>query len=122
MKFSQLSTDRAADVLCQMTPYIANITGDKALLDTLREKLKKEGTSAAELYVFAAKKYASLVPILLKGHREDVFGILAVLNDTTIEKIGAQNILVTMAQIRSVVKDKEIVDFFKSWQEPEETA
>lgn len=120
MKLSQLSTDKAADMLCELTPYIANITGDKSLLDELAHKFDSKGKSVAELYVFAAKKYTALVPILLKTHKADVFGVLAVLNETTPEAVGKQNVLSTMRQIREAFKDKELLDFFKSWQEPEE--
>lgn len=122
MKLSQLTTERAADVLCELTPYIANITGDKALLDELANKFDSKGKSAAELYTFAAHKYATLVPILLKDHREDVFGMLAVLNETEPEKIANQNIISTMMQVRSVLKDKELLAFFKSFGQEDETA
>lgn len=120
MKLSQLTTDQAADVLCQLTPYIANITGDKELLAELGKKFDSKGKSVADLYVFAAKKYAALAPILLKTHKADVFGVLSVLNETTSEAVGKQNVLATMLQIREVFKDKELLDFFKSWQEPVE--
>ena len=121
MKLSQLTTERAADVLCELTPYIANITGDKALLDELANKFDSKGKSAAELYTFAAHKYATLVPILLKDHREDVFGMLAVLNETEPEKIANQNIISTMMQVWSVLKDKELLAFFKSFGQEDET-
>lgn len=122
MKLSELTTERAADVLCELTPYIANITGDKYLLDELANKFDSKGKSAAELYTFAAHKYATLVPILLKEHRNDVFGLLAVLNETEPEKIAGQNIISTMMQVRSVLKDKELLDFFKSFGPEGETA
>ena len=121
MKISELSTERAADVLCEITPFIANITGDKTLGDELSKKFDVTGKSVAELYVFAAKKYASILPVVLKTHREDVFGILAALNDTEIEVIAKQSIISTMLQIREMIKDKELVDFFKSWQQEDET-
>ena len=122
MKLSQLTTERAADVLCELTPYIANITGDKALLDELANKFDSKGKSAAELYTFAAHKYATLVPILLKDHREDVFGVLSVLNETELDKIAKQNIMETMQQVRDLFQDKELLDFFKSFGQEDETA
>ena len=122
MKLSQLTTERAADVLCELTPYIANITGDKALLDELANKFDSKGKSAAELYTFAAHKYATLVPILLKDHREDVFGVLSVLNETELDKIAKQNIMETMKQVRDLFQDKELLDFFKSFGQEDETA
>lgn len=120
MKLSELSTERATDVLCELTPYIANITGDKALLDVLKEKVGNEGKSIAELYTYGAKKLSTLVPIVLKDHRSDIFSLLAVLNETTAEEIAEQNILVTMKQLRAILEDKDFVDFFKSWQQAEE--
>ena len=57
MKLSQLNTDQAANVLCELTPYISNILGDKNLLDTLKEKIGKENKSIAELYAYGARKY-----------------------------------------------------------------
>lgn len=121
MKLSELSTEQAADVLCELTPYIANITGDKNLLDELSKKFVKDGKTVAELYTFAAQKCAAFVPILLKDHRVDVFGVLSVINETTIDKIEKQNILETIKQLRELFKDKDLLDFFKLWQQEEKT-
>lgn len=121
MKLSELTTEQAADVLCELTPYIANITGDKALLDELGKKFDSKGKSVAELYTYATKKCATLAPVLLKDHRADVFGILAILNGTTAESVAKQNILTTILQIRTVFKDKELLDFFGSFGQEDES-
>lgn len=121
MKLSELTTEQAADVLCGLTPYIANITGDKALLDELGKKFDRKGKSVAELYTYAAQKCAALVPTVLKEHRTDVFSILAVLNETTVEAVAKQNILATIEQVREVFKDKALLDFFKSFGQEGET-
>lgn len=120
MKLSELSTDRAADVLCEITPFLANLAGDTALQDTLRDKLKlKDGQklSTAELYTFGAQKLAVIVPIVLKDHRADVFGMLAALNGTTATQIAAQGVMDTMGQLREVMQDEQLRDFFKSLQQ-----
>ena len=52
--------------------------------------------------------------LILKKHKTEVFGILAALNGKTPAEIGRQNILVTGAQIRAAVKDKELINFIKS--------
>lgn len=122
MKLSELTTERAADVLCELTPYIANITGDKSLLDELANKFDSKRKSAAELYTFAAHKYATLVPILLKEHRNDVFGVLAVLNECSADEIAKQKVMETMKQVRDLFQDKELLDFFKSFGQEDETA
>ncbi|HJA49526.1 MAG TPA: hypothetical protein H9790_09460 [Candidatus Agathobaculum intestinipullorum] len=120
MKLSELSTDRAADVLCEITPFLANLAGDTALQDTLRDKLKLQDgqkPSMAELYTFGAQKLAVIVPIVLKDHRADVFGMLAALNGTTAAQIAAQGVMDTMGQLREVMQDGQLRDFFKSLQQ-----
>lgn len=122
MKLSELTTERAADVLCELTPYIANITGDKSLLDELANKFGSKGKSVAELYTFAAHKYATLATILLKAHRSDVFGVLAVLNECSADEIAKQKVMETMKQVRDLFQDKELLDFFKSFGQEDEMA
>lgn len=120
MKLSKLSTDEALDALCELTPYINNIVTDDVLLDELKAKVKATGNETkAEIMAMGAEKINKLVPIVLKGHKKDVYGILAVLNDTDVDAIGKQNIIKTMSQIRDLIKDKEFLDFFKSCAEPE---
>lgn len=121
MKLSELSTERAADVLCEVTPYIANITGDKALLDELAIKFDSKGKSVAELYTYGAQKCAMLVSVLLKDHRADVFGVLAALNETTAEQIGKQKVMETIKQVGELFRDKELLDFFKSFGREEKS-
>ena len=119
MKLSELTTEQAADVLCELTPYIANITGDKALLDELSKKFDSKGKSVAEMYTYSAKKCAALAPVLLKDHRADVFGILAILNETTAEAIAEQKIT-TIKQVVELFQDKELLDFFGSFGQEDE--
>lgn len=115
MKLSEMTTDRAMDVLCEITPCIANITADEELLEELRNAIDPKAVKTkAELMVKGVEKVTKLVPIVLKKRKADVFGILAVLNEKTVEEIGKQNIIATMAQVREVVKDKDLMDFFKS--------
>ena len=115
MKLSEMTTDRAMDVLCEITPCIANITADEELLEELRSAIDpKTVKTKAELMVKGVEKITKLVPIVLKKRKTDVFGILAALNEKTSEEIGKQNIIATMAQVREVVKDKDLMDFFKS--------
>lgn len=119
MKLSELTTERAADVLCELTPFVTSLLGDKALLDTLREKLGGQDHSLAELYAHGAQKLSALAPILLKEHRDDLFGILAVLQETTPKAIASQSLMLTLEQLCCALQDKELADFFKSWQQGE---
>ena len=118
MRLSELSTDRAADVLCELTPYINNIITDENLKEQISGKIKLTGSETkAEIIAICVDKINKLVPILLKSHKDDAFGIIAVVNETTVSEIKSQNVLKTMAQIKAIIKDKEFFDFFKSCAE-----
>lgn len=115
MKLSQMTTNQATDVLCEMTPFIANIASDDELLNELREAIDpKQVSTRAELMAKGVEKVTKLAPIVLKKRKHDVYNILGVLNNKTAEEVGNQNILATMTQVREIVRDKELLDFFKS--------
>lgn len=115
MKLSQFSTDKAIDVLCELVNPISSIASDEELLDELSKALDfKKANTLFEKITLIVGKFTKLVPILMKKHKQDVVEILAIINETDVEKVGKQNILVTMAQIKELTKDKELLDFFKS--------
>ena len=115
MRISELSTDKAADVLCEVSTYALNIVTDEELRDSLKAQIDAEKPqTVGERYAIGAQRIGQWIPILLKKHRDDVFGILAAINGTTIAAIKKQNIVKTMLQVREAVKDKDLMDFFKS--------
>lgn len=121
MKISELTTERAADVLCEVSIYALNILSDKELLASLRMQL--EGTDGdstkAEMIAVASEKIAELVPLLLKKHKDDVFGIVAAVNGLTLEQVRQQKIIKTMTAIKEMAQDKDLIDFFRSCVSPE---
>ena len=120
MKISEISTERAMDVLCELMPYVTNIITDETLVAELKEAIDfKEANTMAEKIALTAGKITKIIPILLKNRKNDVFGIVGVLNEKTIDEIAKQNIIVTMKQIRDIAKDKELLDFFKSCTDTE---
>lgn len=121
MRLSELSTDRATDVLCELTPYIANIVSDEELLEELKKAVdRKDIVNKAQWLAVGAEKITKILPILLKKRKEDVFGILAVMNEKTVEEVAKQNFLMTLKQAKTAFKDKELIDFFKSCMDAEE--
>ena len=115
MKLSEMTTERAADALCELVPYISGIVTDEELMAEIRRAIDpKQAINKAELMLLGAEKIGKIAPILFKKRREDLFGILGVLNSKSAEEIGRQNILITMGQIREMVKDRDMIDFFKS--------
>ena len=115
MKLSELSTDRALDVLCEIAPLATNIVTDEDLTSELKAVVDFGGASTmAEKIALAVGKISKIIPILLKKRKAEIFGILGALNGKTTEEIANQNIIFTMKQVRDISKDKELLDFFKS--------
>lgn len=115
MKLSQISTDEAAGVLCELTPFVNDIVSDEELLGELKIAVDKNGgMTRAQMIAAGVEKINKIIPILLRKKKSSVFGILGVLNGKDAEEIGRQNFLVTAAQVRDVVRDKALLDFFKS--------
>ena len=122
MKLSHYSTGDATDVLCEIAPYISNIVTDEELMNELKAAISyNRASTKAEQMALVCAKITKIIPIILKKRKQDLFGVLAVLNEKTIEEIGKQNIIVTMSQIRDMAKDKELLDFFKSCTDMEES-
>lgn len=120
MKISEMSTEKAMDVLCELTPYMINIVTDEALITELKSAIDfTKANTMAEKMALTAGKITKIIPILLRNKKNDVFGIVGVLNNKTIEEVAKQNIIVTMKQIRDIAKDKELLDFFKSCTDTE---
>lgn len=115
MKISEFTTEHAIDVFCELTPFVINIFSDDELLGELRTAVDfGEAHTMAEKLALTASKFSKIIPVILKKRKDDVFGILGVLNEKTPEDIAKQNIIKTMAQIKEISKDKELLDFFKS--------
>lgn len=114
MRISEMETGQVCDLLCEITPYVEGIVKDEELLAELRKSIGAKAETRAELLAFGAQKISKLIPIVLKKRKADLFGILGALNNKTQEEIEQQNFIKTMTQVREIVKDKELIDFFKS--------
>ena len=122
MKISQLSTDRAMDLLCEIVTPVTNIMTDEELIKELNSAVDFEkANTMAEKIALITGKFTKILPLILKKRKADLFSILASLNEKTIEEIGSQNVIKTMSQIRDIAKDKELLDFFKSCTGTEES-
>lgn len=116
MKFSELTTDNALDVFCEVIPYIEKIMNDENLVNELKQELDiDENTTNVEKTAIVLSKVKVIAPIVLKTHRDDVLGIVATINGSDIETIRKQNIVKTLIQVREVISDKDFMDFFKSF-------
>lgn len=120
-KLSDLSTNECLNVLCEITPYISNIMSDQDLMETLCNGVDKKGMTNVGVMMLGVNRLFDAVPLLLKNHREDMYNIVSTVGgEKTVEQIAKQNIMSTLNQVRSLMYDKTLVDFFKSWAHGEE--
>lgn len=109
---SQMTNDEAADALCICAPCIKNLADDKKLVSELSRTLPKDEHSQMGVYRFWTSRIAVLVPIVLKDHRTDFYGILCAFNGLSEVECGAQPLMQTLAQVKELCNDKDFVDFF----------
>lgn len=124
MKLSELTTDRALDVLCELTPSVSNIIEDDEVVNALSAAMPEKDADSEESNPFAygirfVGKIGSIIPVMLKKHRADVYHILSVLNEKSVEEIARQPIFETMRQAREAFQDSELLSFFKSYMQRE---
>lgn len=125
MRLSEITTDRAAEVLCELTPLIDSIITDEELMKALSAAIGAEDAasmSVGQKLLLVSAKVGKIVPILMKKRRAEMFGILGVLNEKTPEQIAQQNFLVTMKQVKDLTSDRELIDFFRSCRNSGESA
>ncbi len=111
-KLSDLGTDECLDVLCTIAPSIQAIVEDKDIMTALGKAIDKKGLTKAGVLMTAASRLVGAVPLLFKAHREDVYNILSSVGGVTAEEVKAQNMLDTMQQLREILQDKPLLDFF----------
>lgn len=115
MKLSELSTDKALDVLCELTPYISSIASDEAVVTSVGKVVDTSGNmNMFGKSLLLAERMGEIVPALLKCHRHDVYGILSVMNERPVAEIAGQKLTETIRQIRELFQDEEFMAFFKS--------
>ena len=121
-KISELTTDNAVDVMCEIIPYVEEIITDEELMCELRKKLNlSEGANKMEFYYALIGKISRIAPILLKKRKNAIYGILAAVNEVSVESMGKQNFIITLRQITELVKDKQVVELFTSYGNAEVT-
>lgn len=119
MKLSDLTTGQAADVMVQITPLIAKIAGDEKAVKAIGNVANIEPDTMLTRDGFRTlrvNRYASFVTVLLEDHRADVFGILAALNQRSVDAIEKQKFTETLRHIREdVVEDEDLWGFLASF-------
>ena len=104
-----ISTEKAFDML----PSVVDLY-DKLDIEAYRKKIAEENkgkpldqmTVGIDLFKFVLKNSGKV--------KQEVFEIVAVFEDKTVEEIKVQNFMITVNSLRSIFVDKEALSFFKS--------
>lgn len=114
-KLSQRGTDEAFEALLIMTEPASAILQDEEIWKALEGRVKQGAkASFAELAVNGAAIFANLAQVALKKHRENVYKILSVMTEKTVDEIKAQPLSTTMAEILECKNDEDLRSFFTS--------
>lgn len=110
MKISQMTTDQTADVLVRIAEPVSNIMHDGGVMKMMEKLAKTDSKSAVK---FFADNISTVVTVLLKDHRMDVYEIVAAMSGKTLEEVAQQNIAMTVKDIKESW-DGDLVSFFAS--------
>jgi len=112
MKLSEMSSNKAADVILQVMPDIEELMKDEELKEIIASrKVKSDGEDAYSLGKMFMIKIATY---LLREKRSTVWNILAAMNDKTAEEISEQNVIALTGQIFEVLGDRQLISFLSS--------
>lgn len=106
-----ISTEKAFDML----PYISDIYEEldikgyieenKITLDSNDDFKTKMLSVGLDMFSYVLKNTGKI--------KEEIFEVVAIIEDKTLEEVKAQSIAKTMKTFKSLFEDKDIVDFFK---------
>ena len=97
-----------------MLPSIVDLY-DKLNLDGYRKKIAEENKGKKDIDNEALG--IDLFKYILKNSgkiKEEIFEIVAIVEEKAIEEVKAQSFMVTINTIKEIFSDKEITDFFRS--------
>lgn len=114
MKFSEMPTDRAADVMCNVAIPMNNIATDAELLAFLRETSTERFQKQA-FFVSIGETFVKFVPLVFKTHRDDLYAIIMEMTGKKLDEVKKQTLKQTMDDIRGFF-DRDFLDFFTSFK------
>jgi len=107
-----MSSNTASDAYLKMVTDIEELIDDEKLIELLdSRKRPKDENEAEKLGKVAMLK---VVAYLLQHRRENVWNIIAALNETTPEEIAEESVITLAKQLLGVLQDRDLFDFFIS--------
>lgn len=104
-----MRTDIAIDKLCDIAPYVADIMDKMKEDDELRSNLLKFRS------LNKTSDYLRYFPQVIKKCNTEIYNILAVVYEKTVEQVREQNFVTeTIPQITELFKNEDLRTFFSS--------
>lgn len=116
MKISAMKTDQDMDVVCELIDIIDDIMSDSEFvseLSTVTSVFTKKKITNQEAMSKLWSKRKVLVKLLLKSKREEMYKIISILSDKSVQEIKSQLLIKTLLDGYEVFSDKELLLFFK---------
>lgn len=105
MNISEMSTEKAFECMARMVPYVVEIENDPNVVEAKRKLTDKAGELTNGDFML------DIYPLLMRDHREALCGIVAAMEDKTIDEVKSQPWKETFAAIKAGFT-KELFDFF----------
>ena len=120
MKLCEISTEKTLDVLCELTPHVCAIVKDDVIVKAITSKVtfgkevSKEEIKEGVLNDWIGK-FETLIPLLLKKYRENVFNIISILNEKTLEEVRTQSVITTIKEVKEIILDSDFLNFLQEF-------
>lgn len=112
MKLSDVKGDRTLDVIADLIEPISNIAQDKDVSEMFKRQAVPEGMEARE---FFAARMCKGMPVLLKGHKDDIIAILATIEGMSPDEYAASlNLAKIIKDFMELVTDEAFIGFLSS--------
>lgn len=112
MRLSDVKGPRTLDVIADLIEPVANIAQDEKAMELFQRKQLPEGMSAEGFVLERAKK---AVPVLLKGHKEDLITIMAAIGGVPRREYEeGMNLASVIKDVVELVTDSEFMGFLAS--------
>lgn len=112
-------TDKALDVIADITPYLGELFSDEDIKKVFSDTIVKDEEETKDdfekrINKLGNKRMIESVKILLKKHKVIVYTILANIFEKDVEEIKKQSIFVTTKQILDLLNDEDFKNFLGS--------
>lgn len=112
-KISELSTKDTMITLARVTPLVHKLYNNKKVQKAFKNNQKEEESKTQ----FGIRIVLDLLPELMETEQATILSILAAVKQVTLKEVEDQSFMQTMKDIKTLMSDEDLLDFFKLPQE-----